>query len=79
RKRFVKRPDPHPLGTIARVFRTKGYGYILTDGDREIYFDRGALDGLSFDEISKGLQDAFELEDGEKGPHAARVFLAGRR
>ena len=79
RKRFVKETGPRPMGTIARVVRSKGYGFILTDGDRQIYFHRNSLDGLSFDEISKGLPVAFELEEGEKGPQAARVFLAGRR
>ena len=79
RKRFVKEPGPRPMGTIARVFRTKGYGFIQTDGDRQIYFHRDALDGLSFDEVSKGMPVAFELEKGEKGPQAARVFLVGRR
>ncbi|MBI3301475.1 MAG: HPF/RaiA family ribosome-associated protein [Deltaproteobacteria bacterium] len=79
RKRFVKEPGPRPMGTIARVFRTKGYGFIQAGGDRQIYFHRNALDGLSFDEISKGLHVAFELEEGGKGPQAARVFLAGRR
>jgi CspA family cold shock protein len=79
RKRFVKEPPPRPMGTIARVFRTKGYGFIQADGDRQIYFHRDALDGLSFDEITKGLPVAFELEEGKEGPHAARVFLAGRR
>jgi ribosomal subunit interface protein len=79
RKRFVKEPAPRPMGTIARVFRTKGYGFILTEDDREIYFHRDSLDGLSFDDLSKGLQVAFELEEGREGPQAARVFLAGRR
>jgi len=79
RKRFVKEPGPRPMGTIARVFRTKGYGFILTEGDRQIYFHRNSLEGLSFDEIRKGLPVAFELEEGEKGPQAARVFLVGRR
>jgi len=67
------------MGTIARVFHTKGYGFILTEGARQIYFHRNALDGLSFEEIHKGLPVAFELEEGEKGPQAARVFLAGKR
>ncbi|HKA56713.1 MAG TPA: cold shock domain-containing protein [Candidatus Binatia bacterium] len=79
RKRFVKEPGPRPMGTIARVFRTKGYGFIQTGSDRQIYFHRNALDGLSFDEVSKGMPVAFELEEGQKGPQAARVFLAGRR
>lgn len=79
RKRFVKEPGPRPMGTIARVFRTKGYGFIQTDSDRQVYFHRDALDGLSFDEVSKGMPVAFELEEGQKGPQAARVFLVGRR
>jgi cold shock protein len=79
RKRFVKEPGPRPMGTIARVFRTKGYGFIQTESDRQIYFHRDALDGLSFDEVSKGMPVAFELEEGQKEPQAARVFLAGRR
>lgn len=79
RKRFVKTPGPRPMGTIARVFRSKGYGFIQASGDRQIYFHRNSLDGLSFDDLSKGLPVAFELEEGDKGPQAARVFLAGRR
>jgi CspA family cold shock protein len=79
RKRFVKEPSPRPMGTIARVFRTKGYGFIEANGDRQIYFHRDSLDGLSFDEISQGMPVAFELEQGEKGPQATRVFLVGRR
>jgi CspA family cold shock protein len=67
------------MGTIARVFRTKGYGYIQANGDSQIYFHRNALEGLSFDEVSKGMSVSFELEEGEKGPQAARVFLVGRR
>jgi len=79
RKRFVKQPGPRPMGTIDRVFRTKGYGFIQTESDRQIYFHRTALDGLSFDDLTRGLPVAFELEEGKDGPHAARVFLAGRR
>jgi ribosomal subunit interface protein len=79
RKRFVKEPAPRPMGTIARVFRTKGYGYIQGNGDRQIYFHRDALDGLAFDDISKGLPVAFDIEEGKNGPQASRVYVAGRR
>lgn len=79
RKRFVKQPGPRPMGTVARVFRTKGYGFIQTESERQIYFHRNALDGLSFDDLTTGMPVAFELEMGKDGPQAARVFLAGRR
>src|SRR5262245_36890250 len=75
RKRAVKVAAPaYPTGTVARIFRTKGYGYIQTP-DGQIYFHQDALDGLSFDEIQKGLPVGFELVAGKNGPQAGRVFI----
>lgn len=76
RKRTVKATTPtYPTGLIARVFRTKGYGYIQTP-DGQIYFHQDALEGLSFDEIQKGVSVGFELVTGKSGPQAGRVFAA---
>jgi ribosomal subunit interface protein len=76
RKRTVKAPAPiHLTGIIARVFRTKDYGYIQTP-EGQLYFHRDALEGLSFDEIQKGLSVGFELVTGKNGPQAGRVFAA---
>ncbi|HXG19609.1 MAG TPA: HPF/RaiA family ribosome-associated protein [Methylomirabilota bacterium] len=75
RKRAVKTPTPYPTGTIARVLRTKGYGYIQTP-DGQVYFHRDALDGLTFDDIHKGMSVSFELTKGKNGLEAARVFAA---
>lgn len=76
RKRVAKATAPtYPTGTVARVFRTKGYGYIQTS-DGQIYFHRDVLDGLSFDEMQKGLPVSFELMTGKNGPQAGRVFLS---
>ena len=72
-----RKPSPvHPDGTIARVFRAKGYGYIQT-ADSQIYFHREVLEGLAFDDIQKGLPVSFELGAGENGPRAVRVFAVG--
>ena len=79
RKRFVKQPGPRPLGTIIRLFKTRGYGFILTETNREIYFHKNSLDGVPFARLEKGLQVAFEVEEGEEGPQASRVFLAGKK
>ncbi len=79
RTRSIKEPNPPPVGTIDRVLRTKGYGYISTDGNRQIYFHRDALDGLSFDDLTQGTPVAFELEEAGEKPHAARVFPPNRR
>jgi len=73
RKRSVKETPASPTGTVARVFRTKGYGYIQTP-DGQIYFHQDALEGLSLDDIQKGLIVGFELVTGKDGPQAGRVF-----
>lgn len=79
RTRSIREPSPAPVGTIARVFRTKGYGYISTDGNRQIYFQRDVLEGLSFDDIISGTPVAFELEEAGEKLRAARVFPPNRR
>jgi len=66
------------MGTIARVFTRKGTVFILTEGARRSIFTVMALDGLSFEEIRKGLPVAFELVGRRKGPQAARA-PRGRR
>jgi cold shock CspA family protein len=74
RKRAMKAAPASPTGTVARVFRTKGYGYIQT-ADGQIYFHQDALEGTSLDEIQKGLLVGFELVTGKNGPQAGRVFV----
>lgn len=76
RKRAVKTAPSRPTGTVARVFRTKGYGYIQTN-DGQVYFHQDALDGLSLEDVHKGASVSFELTDGKDGPRATRVFAAG--
>jgi ribosomal subunit interface protein len=75
RKRAVRTTSTHPTGTIARMFRTKGYGYIQTP-DGQLYFHREALDGLAFDDLHKGTTVSFELAEGKNGPEVTRVFAA---
>lgn len=76
RKRPTKSSPTHLVGTVARVFRTKGYGYIeAVDG--QVYFHNDALEGITFDEIRKGIAVGFELAEGKNGTEAARVFVLG--
>jgi ribosomal subunit interface protein len=79
RTRSIKEPNPTPVGIVARVFRTKGHGYIAADGNRQVYFHRDVLDGLSFDDLAKGTPVAFELEETRDRVSASRVFPPSRR
>jgi cold shock CspA family protein/ribosome-associated translation inhibitor RaiA len=69
---------PRPSGFIARVFRERGYGFIRTAEDQEIYFHQAALHDLTLEELRQGMAVDFEVEQGEKGPQASRVYPPAR-
>lgn len=68
------RVTPIPLrGVICKLFPREGYGFILQEGGGEIYFHRNAVHGMKFDELEDGMEVAFNVESGEKGPQATTV------
>jgi ribosomal subunit interface protein len=70
----VRTPPIPPLrGVICKLFPQEGYGFILKEGGGEVYFHKHALQGLTFEELDDGLDVAFNLEAGEKGPQASTV------
>lgn len=60
-------------GTIKRVVRDRGFGFIRSTEGREVFFHRSSLQGLNFDTLKEGDTVEFEIEDGPKGPRAASV------
>jgi cold shock CspA family protein/ribosome-associated translation inhibitor RaiA len=75
-KRAAKeiRLPPIPLrGVVCKLFPKEGYGFILQDGGGEVYFHRNAVHGLKFEELEDGMEVAFNVEAGEKGPQATTV------
>ncbi len=79
RRHFGKAPSPRPSGKIARVFTDRGYGFIVTDEGEEVYFHQNALHELDFASLPLGLPVELEIERGERGPQASRVFPVGER
>ena len=67
---------PHFTGTISQLFDRRGYGFIRTPEAQEIYFHRDALHHLAFTELREGQKVQFDVEQGDKGPQAARVYPA---
>jgi len=70
---------PRFLGAVSQLFNERGYGFIRTAEEQEIYFHRDALHNLTFDDLQEGLPVEFEVEHGEKGPQAAHVYPPGRK
>jgi cold shock CspA family protein/ribosome-associated translation inhibitor RaiA len=68
------RVPPVPFrGVICKLFPREGYGFILQEGGGEVYFHRNAVHDLTFEELEDGMEVAFNVEEGEKGPQATTV------
>jgi CspA family cold shock protein len=63
-------------GTIKRVIRDRGFGFIRSAEGQEVFFHRSGLQNLNFDSLKEGDTVEFELERGEKGPRAVNVRSA---
>jgi ribosomal subunit interface protein len=79
RRHFGKAPGPRASGTIASLFTDRGYGFIRTDEGEEVYFHQHALHELDFASLALGLPVELEIEQGEQGLQASRVFPVGER
>lgn len=60
-------------GTIKRVIRDRGFGFIRSADGQEIFFHRSSLQQLNFDGLQEGENVEFDMERGEKGPRATSV------
>jgi CspA family cold shock protein len=75
----TRREDPHTLsevsmqGTIKRIIRDRGFGFIRTTEGQEVFFHRSSLQGLNFDALKEGANVELEVERGDKGPRATIV------
>ncbi len=52
----------------------KGYGFIEVDGGTDVFVHYSAIQMPGFKTLEEGQQVQFELQDGEKGPHANNVL-----
>lgn len=65
-----------PSGTVRWFDAKKGYGFIASDDDRDVFLPLSALPaGLTT--LRKGAKVEFSVADGRKGPQALNVKLVG--
>lgn len=63
-------------GTIARLM-DKGYGFISREGEeKDLFFHANELKNIEFDALKEGDAVTFEVQQGDKGPHATNVTPA---
>jgi cold shock CspA family protein len=74
----VKVHEPAPLGEVVRLDRDGGFGFLRTPDGREVYFHGNSVLAGGFSRLEVGMHVAFAEEDGEKGPQASTVRIAGK-
>ncbi|MDP1736509.1 MAG: HPF/RaiA family ribosome-associated protein [Caulobacter sp.] len=74
----VKVHEEPPHGRVARLFADDGYGFIESADGREIYFHRNAVVNGAFGRLAPGAPVRFAEVEGENGPLASTVHLAGK-
>jgi len=63
-------------GTIRRLM-DRGYGFIKTEQEEDIFFHRNDLEGVEYNSLSEGQEVEFERGQGRDGrPKAIKVKLA---
>jgi CspA family cold shock protein len=60
-------------GSIKRLVRDRGFGFIKDDGGQEWFFHRSAVKAGSFDELNEGQRVSFDEEPSSKGPRAGNI------
>lgn len=64
-------------GTVKTKVNDKGFGFISREGEeKDLFFHRNDLQGITFEELQEGATVSFDIEMGDKGPAAKNVKLA---
>jgi ribosomal subunit interface protein len=74
----VKQHETLPRAHISSLFLDKGYGFLTSFDNREIYFHKNSILNRDFTQLKVGMEVRFVEEQGEKGPQASTVTVVER-
>jgi CspA family cold shock protein len=60
-------------GTIKRLVRDRGFGFIRDEGGQEWFFHRSSVEAGSFETLNEGQRVSFDEEPSQKGPRAGNI------
>ena len=70
----VERGFGMPKGKIKKLLSDKGFGFILTEEGKDLFFHRSELQGLDYSSLKEGQEVEYEAVTRRGGrPEAAKV------
>jgi len=64
-------------GTIKRLVRDRGFGFIKTEEEGDLFFHSTDLQGVAYEVLAEGQKVEFEVKHTPKGPRAVTVRPIG--
>ena len=71
---LLRKTNEMAEGKIKRLM-DKGFGFIDTGTDKDLFFHNSALEGVSFEELQEGQRLTYTEGSGPKGPRAEDITL----
>ncbi len=63
-------------GKIKKLIRDRGFGFISTPDEKEVFFHRSGLVDIQYDALNEGQEVEFDVENSPKGVRAINVSIA---
>jgi CspA family cold shock protein len=63
-------------GSINKLIADRGFGFIKTEEEKDLFFHRNDLQGVTYESLTEGQEVEFEVERTDKGLNAKNVRLA---
>ena len=73
-RHLLRKLDEMAEGTIKKL-TDRGFGFIDTGTDKDLFFHNSSLEGVSYDDLREGERVSFTEGRGQKGPCAENVKL----